>query len=35
VSLNHPSGFGPFVSAVKIPFPGNGDFGSKRPGSNA
>jgi hypothetical protein len=24
-----------FVSALKIPFPGNGDFGSKRPGSNA
>src|SRR6516165_3331900 len=27
--------FGRFVSALKIPFPGNGDFGSKRRGSNA
>ena len=26
---------GRFVSALKIPFPGNGDFGSKRLGSNA
>ena len=35
VSLNLRSRFGLFVSALKIPFPGNGDFGSKRPGSNA
>ena len=27
--------FGPFVSGLKIPFPGNGDLGSKRLGSNA
>ena len=27
--------FGPFVSGPKIPFPGNGDLGSKRLGSNA
>jgi hypothetical protein len=26
--------FGPFVSGLKIPFPGNGDLGSKRLGSN-
>jgi hypothetical protein len=30
-SLNLRSRFGLFVSALKIPFPGNGDFGSKRP----
>ena len=29
------SRFGRFVSALKIPFPGNGDFGSTRRGSNA
>src|ERR1700735_1699861 len=34
-SLNLHSRFGPFVSALKIPFPRNGDFGSKRTGSNA
>jgi hypothetical protein len=33
--LNYYSRFGRFVSALKIPFPGNGDFGSKRRGSNA
>jgi hypothetical protein len=33
--LNLPGRFGRFVSAFEIPFPGNGDFGSKRPGSNA
>jgi hypothetical protein len=33
--LNLPSRFGLFVSALKIPFPGNRDFGSKRHGSNA
>jgi GAF domain-containing protein len=33
--LNLHSRFGRFVSALKIPFPGNGDFGSKRRGSNA
>jgi hypothetical protein len=33
--LNLYSRFGRFVSALKIPFPGNGDFGSKRRGSNA
>jgi hypothetical protein len=33
--LNLHSRFGCFVSALKIPFPGNGDFGSKRRGSNA
>jgi hypothetical protein len=33
--LNRHSRFGCFVSALKIPFPGNGDFGSKRRGSNA
>jgi hypothetical protein len=33
-SLNIRSGFGLFVSALKIPFPGNRDFGSKRLGSN-
>jgi hypothetical protein len=27
--------FGPFVSGLKIPFPGNTDLGSKRLGSNA
>jgi hypothetical protein len=32
--LNLRSRFGLFVSALKIPFLGNGDFGSKRPGSN-
>ena len=32
--LNLHSRFGRFVSALKIPFPGNGDFGSKRRGSN-
>jgi hypothetical protein len=33
--LNLGSCFGLFVSALKILFPGNGDFGSKRHGSNA
>ena len=33
--MNLPSRFGLFVSALKIPFPGNRDFGSKRLGSNA
>jgi hypothetical protein len=32
--LNLQSRFGLFVSALKIPFPGNGDFGSKRRSSN-
>jgi hypothetical protein len=31
--LNLHSRFGRFVSVLKIPFPGNGDFGSKRRGS--
>ena len=31
--LNLYSRFGRFVSALKIPFPGNGDLGSKRRGS--
>jgi hypothetical protein len=30
-SLNLQGRFGLFVSALKIPFPRNGDFGSKRP----
>jgi SAM domain (Sterile alpha motif) len=34
-SSNLHSRFGRFVSARKIPFPGNGDFGSKRRGSSA
>ncbi len=34
-SLNLQGRFGLFVSALKIPFPRNGDFGSKRRGSNA
>jgi hypothetical protein len=33
VSLVFRSGFGAFVSAGEIPFPGNRDFGSKRRGS--
>jgi hypothetical protein len=33
--LNLHSRFGRFVSALKIPFPGNGDFGSKRRGLKA
>jgi hypothetical protein len=33
--LNLHSRFARFVSALKIPFPGNGDFGSKRRSSNA
>jgi hypothetical protein len=35
VSLVFRSRFGAFVSAGKIPFPGNRDFGSKRRGSTA
>ena len=33
--LEPPQPFRRFVSALKIPFPGNGDFGSMRRGSNA
>ena len=33
-SFDLPGPFGAFVSAREIPFPGNGDFGSKRRGSN-
>ena len=33
-SLNLRARFGAFVSAHEIPFPGNGDFGSKRRSSN-
>jgi hypothetical protein len=35
MSWNLPCRFGRVVSALKIPFPGNGDFGSKRRGPNA
>ena len=34
-SLNLRSRFGLFVSGLNIPFPGNGDCGSKRPNSTA